>query len=58
MHKNNPDSPYDYNDGRRRKEFINNRALFEKKAHDFAKKYASPLFNKVKEYPNGWDFTY
>ena len=58
LHKNNPDSPYDYNDGRRRKEFINNRALFEKKAHDFAKKYASPLFNKVKEYPNGWDFTY
>ena len=58
LHKNNPDSPYDYNDNSRRNEFVNNRALFEKKAEHFTKKYASPLLMKVKEYPNGWDFTY
>ena len=58
MHKNNPDDPYDYTDGSRRNEFINNRALFEEKAKHFTKKYASPHLMKTKEYPNGWDFTY
>ena len=58
MHKNNPDDPYDYTDGSRRNEFINNRALFEEKAKHFTKKYASPQLMKIKEYPNGWDFTY
>ena len=37
---------------------INNRALFEEKAKHFTKKYASPHLMKIKEYPNGWDFTY
>ena len=54
---NNPDSPYDYMDNRRRNEYVNNRDLFYKKAEYFTKKYANPLGNR-KEYPNGWDFTY
>ena len=54
---NNPDSPYDYNDQRRRNEFVNNRALFEEKAKFFTKKYAHPLKNR-KEYTTDWDFTY
>ena len=58
LHKNNPDDPYDDTNHTRRNEFVNNRALFEKKAEHFTKKYASPLLMKVKEYPNGWDFTY
>ena len=59
LHKNNPDSPYDYNDHSRRNEFVNNRALFDKKAVYFTKKYANPYSNsKLKEYPNGWDFSY
>ena len=57
LHKNNPDSPYDYNDHSRRNEFVNNRALFDKKAVYFTKKYANP-YSKLKEYPNGWDFSY
>ena len=57
LHKNNPDSPYDYTDNSRRNEFINNRPLFEKKAQYFTKKYSTP-FSKLKEYPNGWDFSY
>ena len=57
LHKNNPDSPYDDGKNTRRNEFVNNRALFEKKAKYFTKKYATP-FAKDKEYPNGWDFTY
>ena len=58
MHKNNPDDPYDDTNHSRRNEFINNRALFEEKAKHFTKKYASPQLMKIKEYPNGWDFTY
>ena len=57
LHKNNPDSPYDYTDNSRRYEYNNNRALFEKKAQYFTKKYSTP-FSKLKEYPNGWDFSY
>ena len=57
LHKNNPDCPYDYPDNSRRYEFINNRPLFEKKAQYFTKKYSTP-FTKLKEYPNGWDFSY
>ena len=55
--KNNPDSPYDDNKNSRRYEFINNRKLFEEKAHYFTKKYANP-FGKKKEYTTDWDFTY
>ena len=57
LHKNNPDSPYDYQNNSRRNEFVNNRTLFEKKAKYFTKKYANPHFN-VKEFPNGWDFSF
>ena len=57
LKKNNPDSPYDYNDHSRRNEFVNNRALFDKKAEYFTKKYANP-YSKLQEYPNGWDFSY
>ena len=57
MHKNNPESPYDDTLNSRRNEYNNNRALFEKKARYFTKKYANPL-SKVKDFPNGWDFTY
>ena len=57
MHKNNPDSPYDDSYQTRRKEFINNNALFAKKAKYFTKKYAQPYL-KLKDYPNGWDFSY
>jgi len=38
LHKKNPDSLYDYNDNSRRNEFVNNRALFDKKAQYFTKK--------------------
>ena len=58
LHKNNPDSPYDEANDSRRNEFIHNRALFEKKAQYFTQKYANLRSDKVKEYPNGWDFTY
>ena len=51
---NNPDSPYDYNDGSRRNEYVNNRALFEEKVKYFTKKYAHPLSTPK----NNWDFTY
>ena len=57
MMKNNPDSPYDSTTHIRRNEFINNRKLFNEKAKYFTKKYANPNV-KVKDYPNGWDFTY
>ena len=57
MHKNNPDSPYDYTNNARRNEYVNNRALFDKKAEYFTKKYSTP-YSKIKEYPNGWDFSY
>ena len=53
---NNPLSPYDYTDGRRRNEFENNRSLFEEKARYFTKKYANPLGER--EYTTDWDFTY
>ena len=55
--QNNPDSPYDTTNHDRRNEFIHNRALFEKKAKYFTKKYANPL-SKVKTYTTDWDFTY
>ena len=55
--QNNPDSPYDFTDDRRRNEYIYNRALFEEKARFFTKKYADPMINR-KEYINDWDFTY
>ncbi len=55
--KNNPDSPYDYDDNRRRFEFLNNRTLFEEKAHYFTKKYANP-YGKKKIFTTDWDFTY
>ena len=42
---------------KRRKEFENNPTLFAKKAKYFTKKFASP-YAKLKEYPNGWDFSY
>ena len=58
LHKNNPDSPYDDTNHSRRNEFIHNRALFEKKAQYFTQKYANLRSDKVKEFPNGWDFTY
>ena len=57
LYKNNPESPYDDTKNSRRNEFINNRALFEKKARYFTKKYAMP-YSKEKQFPNGWDFTY
>ena len=57
MHKNNPDSPYDFTNHARRNEYVNNRALFDKKAEYFTKKYSTP-YSKIKEYPNGWDFSY
>ena len=57
FYKNNTDYVYDDENNTRRNEFINNRTLFEKKAKYFTKKYASPLI-KLKEYPNGWDFSF
>ena len=57
FHFNNPDSAYDDEYNTRKNEFINNRTLFEKKAKYFTKKYANP-FIKLKEYPNGWDFSF
>ena len=56
LHKKNPDSPYDYNDNSRRNEFVNNRALFDKKAQYFTKKY-STTFTKFKEFPNVYLFS-
>ena len=56
LHKKNPDSPYDYNDNSRRNEFVNNRALFDKKAQYFTKKY-STAFTKIKEFPNVYLFS-
>ena len=57
LHKNNPLDPYDDTNHSRRNEFENNPTLFEKKARYFTKKYASP-FSKLRDYPNGWDFSY
>ena len=57
LHKNNPLDPYDDTNHSRRNEFVNNPSLFEKKARYFTKKYASP-FSKLRDYPNGWDFSY
>ena len=57
LSNNNPESPYDYEDGRRRNEFLCNRSLFEEKARYFTKKYANPL-EKRKVYTTDWDFTY
>ena len=54
---NNPDSPYDFTNGFRRNEYVNNRALFDEKAKFFTKKYANPLGRK-KEYTTDWDFKY
>ena len=34
-----------------------NPELFDRKAKYFTKKYAIP-FSKLKNYPDGWDFTY
>ena len=58
LYKNNPDSPYDDTNNSRKKEFINNRDKFEEKAKYFTKKYANTHIKDIKEYPNGWDFTY
>ena len=57
MHKNNPLSPYDDGRNTRKNEFEKNPTLFAKKAKYFTKKYASP-YAKLKEYPNGWDFSF
>ena len=56
----NPHSCYDYSDFRRRKEFLNNHALFESKAKYFTKKYANAtIFGKYDNYDNeDWDFSY
>ena len=51
--ENNEESPYDYRDSGRRKEFLNNRNLFRKKALYFSKKYANSIITK-----NDWDFTF
>ena len=56
MYKNNPGSPFDDHIHSRKNEFVNNHALFIKKAEYFTKKYA--FSNKCPEYKNGWDFTY
>ena len=58
LHKNNPDSAYDDATDSRKNEYIYNRALFEAKAQIFTQKYASFKSVKVKDFPNGWDFTY
>ena len=57
LYKNNPYDAYDDINQTRKKEFINNPELFDRKAKYFTKKYAS-LFSKLKNYPDGWDFTY
>ena len=46
LYKNNPDSAYDYEDNRRKFEFLNNRELFEEKAKYFTKQYANFLEKK------------
>ena len=46
LYKNNPDSAYDYEDNRRKFEFLNNRKLFEEKAKYFTKQYANFLEKK------------
>ena len=56
MYKNNPGSPFDDIRNSRKNEFVNNHALFIKKAEYFTKKYACS--NKIPEYKNNWDFTY
>ena len=50
---NNPDSPFGID---RANEFMNNRALFEKKIKYFTEKYANPI-SASQKYDN-WDFTY
>ena len=57
LYKNNPYDAYDDINQTRKKEFINNPELFDRKAKYFTKKYAIP-FSKLKNYPDGWDFTY
>ena len=57
LYKNNPYDAYDDINQSRKNEFINNPTLFKKKAKYFTAKYASP-YEKYKNYPNGWDFTY
>ena len=57
LYKNNPESPYDDYNHTRRNEFVNNQALFVKKAQHFTQKYARPDLSS-KMYPNGWDFSY
>ena len=52
----NPDSCFDYPDGRRRKEFINNYPLYEAKAKYFTKKYAE--YSVCGNWDiRGWDFS-
>ena len=54
---NNPKSPYDFTDQRRRNVFLSNRAFFETKVKYFTTKYAHPQV-KQKEYKTNWDFSY
>ena len=58
LYKNSPDCAYDDVNNTRKNEFIYNRPLFEKKVKYFTKKYANYRIPKVKEYPNGWDFSF
>ena len=55
---NNPEKCYDYNDQRRKNEYINNKSLFEEKAIYFNKKYASIFKGIREECSTDWDFTY
>lgn len=57
LYQNNPENCYDYNDHRRKNEYINNKSLFEEKAAYFTKKYAN-IYEWKKEYSTDWDFTY
>ena len=54
---NNPNSAFDYPNFSRRNEYLNNRALFDKKAKFFTKKYANPQIAQ-NEFTTEWDFTY
>ena len=51
----NPDSPYGLD---RADEFINNRALYEKKVKYFTRKYANPMKGCYKSDGNDWDFSF
>ena len=57
LYKNNPDCAYDDSNYTRRNEFVNNQALFVKKAQYFTKKYAS-LGLHPEMYLNDWDFSF